>query len=1066
MALQQRLEKKGMGAQDKAIHSRKHHGGSAGIPAHTIPTGKHPYACNTVIPTNAMPTSKYPHAVNMNVPAHAIPINKSPYACNVSAPIHTSLKGKQQTPPHTAPITTSRISQPPPLDMAMPSTHGLWKLRPLVALDFDVHTQKLVPKKNQIAVLRRHLSPHLQWKKHEHSAVADVIEVPPELFQLKDLTGILSLEAWKGCLSPSERRFLRGLIPEGADHRSLVRAITGGENFYFGNPLTDWGKILLKGEFHPDFVEEKELKLKQAHKDHNQEVQKYHDKMLQTLRRLKEEWILCKSTEKRLNPKIKRQKSKRQKIGSVQQASGRVNLLLAKDSQSIKSKVDNCIHYDGCAQSMHILKVTRKQYADILHLLKGKGDELSVAALSPMLNYQQKIEVNCANGCDGKDAQKVRKFWSKLVEKDIPAAHATFFERKADKERVAKSAAEQCMQYYSVFMCKEIKLDLQSNSNAVSPSEPEELALEFQGSIEAENEDLRNSSASESSVTCLEEQAGTQAPVESCLSSADDTRNFLSQHLIQEEQVSLIDLPSGSSLANEGHATLLASAEREKNFAIDCAFDVDGRLNTIVDTMQQAEDDTLSRCNEGSVVKHIWSKDNLEKQEMQSSGKELANSDVHSKPGSEVVSATAASGESEEVEQRVDLQSGDGLDHQLFSFSGPSTLLGQSEPAEKGPLFCSNDASNKRNFEDTEDQVVHQEENCHKGNLGGRFHTSVPSTEDFSQSKNLHSKEYSHVFEMEQTQVDNEQNNQMMLHLFLDQKSHSSEFLSTDASSSQALQGKSSFCESDEAPSVTPQRVGDHMLKEQEPITELSLLVDDRSAKQKYQIEQAESVSSRTRAEFCQHDSMEPNWMMRHNKQDAQIYPFRQNSREVHHLSQLSQDAYSSVSFSPMLPLYSNPQQTTGGNASHLFKSHWNVEENAVQTNWISAESPTGPFFSSARDEGGRPSSVAHYWDQPSRGPGMNNWSSKHEQSVSLVRGATSSLQDEQFFQGHENWGPVQSQSSSHLPYLWAMDRSGGRMASHPWRNASMLSSPQYEQQKLQNACLSKMNPNFTASWH
>lgn len=1076
MALRQRTEKKGTGGQAPAMPGRKNNPNNAGIPAYTMAAGKYPHVYNMGIPTHALPSSKYPHVGNMNVPTYAaMPINKHLYTCNMSVPIQTVSKSKQQ-----ATNTTSRISQQTTVDITVPSS--FWKLRPHVALDFDFHRQKVVSKRNQIAASWRHLSPQLKWKKNEHTAVADVFEAPPELFQLKDLKEILSLEAWKECLSLSERRFLRQLLPEGLDHGSLVRTIFRGDNFCFGNPLANWSSLLLKGQLHPDVIEQNELELKQAHDEHYQGVHDYHNKMLETLGGLKEEWILCKSKKKRLTNKTRRrkiklpdskggngnaveggvswwwQKSKRQKVANVQQVPGTMELPPVKDTHSIKTKLDSCVHSDGCTQSMHVLKVTRKQYDDILHLVKGKGDELSVASLSSLLNPQQKVEAGFASGCDGEDALKTHKHWSKMVAVDIPAACNAFIERKAEQERLAKLTAERCMQYCSVFICKDVNPELQGDSDAVLPSEPEEPAFEVQGSIAAENDNSGNSSASESSVTCLGGKAGPQAPVESCLSSADSTHRVLHQHLIQEDQVSLIDLPHGSSLAGEGHATLLtpAQAQREgSNFGGRHPFDGPERSITDMGTMQQVEMDTLSGCNEGFKVKNA-----LDAQERKSNGKHPINWDLHSKPASEVVSAAAASGESEEVEQRVSLPSGGELDHPLYCLSAPSSLLSQQETTEQEPLFGSRDASNTQSEEHMK-YPAHHDKSYSSLNSMGKL---PPSTEEIPPPENVHAKDLSQVFEMDGSQVDNDQNNQLMLHLFLDDPKHSNEFLSTDASSSHGFQGKNSFCESNEALSLASHTVPNSMLKEHEPITELSLLVDDRSVKQRYPNEQAESVSSRTQNEYIQQNTMEPHWMTRHNKHEEQVYPFRQNSRELHHLTQANQDACGPLSFSQMQPLWSNLQQGSVGAVPHpSFTNHWNMEEHVDQTNWVPAEATAGSLFSSGKDECGRPP-VSQYWDQPSQGPCMSSWSVKHEHG--FLRGNTANLHDEQMFQGHDNWMHMQSQAPGHLPYMWGMDRSSGRTAVHPWKNASMVSSSQYEQQKLQNALLSKLNPNFTASWH
>lgn len=137
-----------------------------------------------------------------------------------------------------------------------------------MALDWDAQEQKVVPKRNQVAVSWHHLFSHSFWGNHKRFAVADVIEVPPELFQLKDSKDVLTLEAWKGCLSSSERQLLKELLPKGADHESLVRSILDGDIFHFGNPLADWrtnlNSISIPIQYHPQGVGNIQLNVRQA----------------------------------------------------------------------------------------------------------------------------------------------------------------------------------------------------------------------------------------------------------------------------------------------------------------------------------------------------------------------------------------------------------------------------------------------------------------------------------------------------------------------------------------------------------------------------------------------------------------------------------------------------------------------------------------------------------------------------------------------------------------------------------------------------------------------------------
>ncbi|KAH7439790.1 hypothetical protein KP509_04G076600 [Ceratopteris richardii] len=943
------------------------------------------------------------------------------YTCNTSAPTHTTSKGKQQT--HSAPW----ISQQASLDVAIPS--NFWKLRPHVSLDYDAHRQKVVPKRNQVSASWRHLSLRLQWKKHERTKVADVFEVPPELFELKDLREILSLEAWKECLSLSERRILRQFLPEGIDNEGLVRTILRGDNFYFGNPLEKWASQLLRGDLHPDVVEQKESELKQAYDEHYVDVHNYHHKMLETLKGLKEEWMLCKSKKKRLrsSSSIGNLKNKRQNVANFQPVSGVADFpSTVEGAQSINDKLDINAYSDGCTPFMHVLKVSRKQYNDILDMSEGKMDELFVATLSPFLSLKQKLEIAHACGCDGKAALDIHKHWSKLVVAEIPAAYDVFSQRKTENERLAKLIGEQCIHYFSALTHR---------------------------TITAEVDDSRNPSASESSITCLDVKTDAQAPVESCLSSADCANMTMPQHLIQEEHVSLIDLPNGSSLAAEGHATLLTPVRSQTvNDGSGNEDPFDGCGRSILDrgTLQPSDADTFSECNESCVRKCVRLEENTSVQGLESSGKDHNSWGLHSKPGSEVVNAAAASGESEEVEQRVSIQSVEKFD--------ASSLISWHVSREE-PVSTLKYASRTESDEQVQHRNEHERDE-HTLSPMSTFPFCALETEKISHSELVNAKNLTQVFGTGCSQAETEQNNQMMLHMFLDDpKPPSNGLLGADMSSSHNLQGQNGFCEQNEVPSLVSHCIDNAVQKDHEPITELSLLVDNRNTKYKYQCEQAESVSSRTSNEYLQQNGVEQHWMTRPIKGE-QLYAFHRNARESHHLMQSNQDICNPQSFTQALPSWASSSHGAASTLSHPnFINHWNVEENVTQNSWIPCEGAAGSLFLSGKGEFGRP--ISQYWDQVSFSPYTSTWPMKLENS--LVRANTSKLHDDQTFQGYENWGHVQSQPINHLPYTWGMDNSG-RIASYPWRNSNSLLSSQYDQHKLQDAFLSKLNSNFTTS--
>lgn len=49
-----------------------------------------------------------------------------------------------------------------------------------------------------------------------------------------------NMQAWKSCLSESERNFLKQFLPREAEAKEVVKSLLSGDNFHFGNPLIKW----------------------------------------------------------------------------------------------------------------------------------------------------------------------------------------------------------------------------------------------------------------------------------------------------------------------------------------------------------------------------------------------------------------------------------------------------------------------------------------------------------------------------------------------------------------------------------------------------------------------------------------------------------------------------------------------------------------------------------------------------------------------------------------------------------------------------------------------------------
>ena len=63
-----------------------------------------------------------------------------------------------------------------------------------ISLEWDEKKKHVVPKKEQISIARRELTTFLPHVPHHQNVLGDVFEAPSELFELNDLTGLLSYE--------------------------------------------------------------------------------------------------------------------------------------------------------------------------------------------------------------------------------------------------------------------------------------------------------------------------------------------------------------------------------------------------------------------------------------------------------------------------------------------------------------------------------------------------------------------------------------------------------------------------------------------------------------------------------------------------------------------------------------------------------------------------------------------------------------------------------------------------------------------------------------------------------
>lgn len=201
-------------------------------------------------------------------------------------------------------------------NLALP--HSDANLRSHITLVWDGSKRRVVSKREQIGISWRKLRPFVDLVSNEQTILADVFDVPREIFELEDLSEVLSLEVWQTYLSENERNNLRKFLPgEQENETDVVGALFSGNNFHFGNPLVKWESSLCSGALHPDAVLRHEQCLRADKKTYSRELQKYHNNMIGYLQKLKDRCANCKDPEKEIIHQTWRSRNSENRVSTL-----------------------------------------------------------------------------------------------------------------------------------------------------------------------------------------------------------------------------------------------------------------------------------------------------------------------------------------------------------------------------------------------------------------------------------------------------------------------------------------------------------------------------------------------------------------------------------------------------------------------------------------------------------------------------------------------------------------------------------------------------------------------------
>ncbi|XP_022750426.1 uncharacterized protein LOC111299478 [Durio zibethinus] len=368
-----------------------------------------------------------------------------------------------------------------------------------ISLEWDGNQKKVIAKREQISLSWRHLRPFTDSKISYHRVLADVLTLPREIFDLENLTGVLSYEVWQTHLSENERNLLVQFLPTGTDKEQVLQALLAGDNFHFGNPFLKWGTSLCSGDLFPDVAIQEEQCLKAKKKAYYSDLQDYHNDIVDYLQKLKEKWESCKDPEQEIVQKLWRSRrvgkkrvfshSNESKIGNIEQDvtatsescswvadekacssdnqnssvgkggelqrrmykkgfikdKGR-NLLTAQDDEltmEARCRKGDKIHKRNIQQSdgakyMSFFKISKKQL-ELIKNMKQSGTIIQSRSLNHVLGDIDSLHVQPYEVFIEEELRKLHKHWLRLVKEDLPAAYASRREIKLKKWEISQS---------------------------------------------------------------------------------------------------------------------------------------------------------------------------------------------------------------------------------------------------------------------------------------------------------------------------------------------------------------------------------------------------------------------------------------------------------------------------------------------------------------------------------------------------------------------------------------------------------------------------------------------------
>ncbi|KAL2529317.1 hypothetical protein Fot_21918 [Forsythia ovata] len=367
-------------------------------------------------------------------------------------------------------------------------------MRANIFLEWDNKKKSVVSKREQIGIAQRHLIPFMEAGAPGHNLLADVISVPQEIFELENLSEVLSYKVWQNHLSEDERSLLSQFLPKGAEPDNIVQDLLAGVNFHFGNPFKKWGSSLCLGKLHPDNIIHEEQSLKTSKKAYYSDLQNYHDDMIGNLRTWKEKLATCKDPEDVVQKiwRVRKHADKGMPTSETGLYDTEEHLVATPDScswatseKAYSSDYQNLVmilgkpkkrkgldknhdssnslkaverpkkgeklqkrniqHGDG-AKYMSYIKVSKEQHQRVKSSMRHSSNSIKPRSLNNVLGNIDALHVQPFEVFEEEERKKLRDYWLQLANKNVPEGFVNWRKRQLQRKQLTQSLGQEMRQ--------------------------------------------------------------------------------------------------------------------------------------------------------------------------------------------------------------------------------------------------------------------------------------------------------------------------------------------------------------------------------------------------------------------------------------------------------------------------------------------------------------------------------------------------------------------------------------------------------------------------------------------